>query len=207
MSQVPCLKLVIANVNPNHKLRFLFLMPATRWLADIAFAGGDNSIYVAPHLEVTYTLIGRTVSGEEFAVQAQPGQDLHFSLHRSGIVNLTVGDQQFRIRHPSHEVAQGHLATVGIQNPDGLRLAPEAEVNTLPRRYSVLPVAGFLQIGPVYLSVYRVSATAAWAMPELSDTMQMHFECMPRGKAVKYEFVVWQSAKVKPWVGDVGVSF
>jgi hypothetical protein len=44
-------------------------------------------------------------------------------------------------------------------------------------------------------------------MPKLSDTLQLHFECLLRGKSVKYEYVVWQNAAIVPWPGDVAVSF
>jgi hypothetical protein len=67
-------------------------------------------------------------------------------------------------------------------------------------------MTGFLQVGPVYLSTYRAPAGAAWEMPVLSDTLQLHSECLLPRKDVKYEFVVWQNSAIPPWPGDLSVA-
>jgi len=182
-------------------------MPSLRRLANLAFAGGDDSIYIAPRLQQTYILAGRDTSGRPFQVSVQPPQDLHLSLHHTGTVNLTTGGHRYEIRRDTQQSAvTGHLVTIGIKSPEGLESTTVEEVNTSPARYSMIPVVGFLQVGPVYLSIYRVPVGAAWEMPVLSDTFQMHIECQLRGRDVKYEFVVWQNSAISPWPGDVGVA-
>ena len=205
-NRVPVLSLTVSNFNPNHKCRFVLLTPSLRWLADLAFAGSDDSIYVAPRLQQPYTLAGRGSSGTQFQVVVDPPQDLHLSLHHSGTVNLTVGAQRFEIRRERPEAFHGQLFTLGIKNPDVLQPATENEINSLPGRHTLLPVAGFLHVGPVYLTIYRVPVSKPWEMPKLSDTLQLHFECLVSRKDVKYEFVVWQNSNLPAWSGDVAVA-
>jgi hypothetical protein len=203
---VPVLTLTVANFNPNHKYRFLLLMPLLRWFVDLAFAGRDDSIYIVPHLQQVYTLAGSDSGGVPFEAVVDPTQGLHLSLHHSGTVNLTIRDRRFKIRQQPPEAFHGRLVTLGVKNPDGLRPTTEHEVNSLPGRYSVLPVAGFLAIGPVYLTIFRVPTSGPWKMPKLSDTLQMHFECLLRRRDVKYEFVVWQNATIPAWPGNLAIS-
>jgi hypothetical protein len=158
-------------------------------------------------VQQAYTLAGRDSDGNPFEVSVDPSQDLHFSLHHSGIVNLSVAAQRIKIRQQPPGTFHGHLVTLGIKNPEGLQPATQNEVNSLPSRYNLLPVAAFLHVGPVYLTIFRAPADRTWEMPKLSDTLQLHFECLLRGKSVKYEYVVWQNAAIAPWPGDVGVSF
>ncbi len=70
------------------------------------------------------------------------------------------------------------------------------EITAQPNRYTVLPVAGFLNLRPVVLSIFCVRGDDKWKMPRLSDTFQFNFECSIRKKQVKYEFVVWQNASM-----------
>jgi hypothetical protein len=203
---VPFISVTISDFNPNHKYRIV-LMPSLHRLANLSFAGGDDSIYIAPRLQQTYILAGRDSGDRPFQVSLQTSQDLHLSLHHTGTVNLTIGDQRYQIRRDTQQSAvTGHLVTLGIKNPEGLESTTVEEINSAPARYSLIPVAGFLQAGPVTLSIYRVAANAVWEMPVLSDTFQTHFECELRGRDVKYEFVIWQNSAIPPWQGDVGVS-
>lgn len=206
-ASVPALSLTVTNFNPNHKYRFLMLMPSLRWLVELAFAGRDDSIYLAPRVQQDYMLVGRDSDENPFEISVSPSQDLHLSLHDSGIVNLTAARRRIKIRHQPPDARHGLLVTLGIKDSKGLQRATQNEVNSLPARYSVLPVAGLPHAGPVYFTIFRVPAGPPWAMPRMSDTLQMRFECVLRGKNVKYEFVVWQNASIAPWPGDVAISF
>ena len=96
---VPCLSMKIANFNPNHRYRFLvWSPPEQRWLAGLAFAKGDDSIYLAPHLQRQYTLTGHDSRGSDFAIAVEPYQDLHVSFHESGAVNLTAAGRRIELR-------------------------------------------------------------------------------------------------------------
>jgi hypothetical protein len=205
---VPFLTISIANFNPNHKYRFLALMPSLRWFADLAFAGRDDSIYIAPRLQQHYMLVGQDCGGNAFETSVDPSQDLHVSLHHSGVVNLTIGERRFEIGRQTGVPALrlGQIVTFGIKNVEGLQSATQQDVNSLPARYSVVPLAGFLALGPAYLTIFRVPISQDWAMPQLSDTFQVHVECRLQRKNVKYEFVVWQNSGVPSWPGDVAIS-
>lgn len=204
--QVPGLSLIFRNFNPNHKHRLLvWIPPCQRWLANLAFAKNDESIYLSPQLNKTYTLTAVNSQGEHFETSADASNELHFSFHETGIVNLTIAQRRIQLRSPQREGLFGRVLALGINNPTGLKPAADAEVNTMRSRYSVIPVTGFLNLRPVYLSVFRVPLNEEWQMPALSDTFQTRFECQLRDKAVKYEFVVWQNARVEPWPGDVAI--
>jgi hypothetical protein len=204
---VPFVSLTIADFNPNHKYRFLvWVPPEQRWLAHLAFAKGDDSIYLAPHLQRQYTLTGHDCGGSDFAIVVEPHHDLHVSFHESGAVNLTAGGRRIELRGKEPTAPHPHILAVGIKDPSGLTATTDEKINALPKRYSVLPVTGFLHPGPVYLSIFRVSMSEQWQMPGLSDTFQMHFECLVREKKVKYEFVVWQNAGLPQFAGQVAIS-
>ena len=205
--KVPYLSLEIGDFSPRHKFRFvLFTPPPFRFLCDVSFVKRDESIYLAPHVNDVYALVGRESDGSEFKAQVKPSEDLHLSLHDSGMVNLTAGQRRYTLQGSQRETRFGLLAAFAIKDPTGLRETTEDEINNLPKRYSILPVAGFLNLSPVVLSIFRVSISDEWEMPRLSDTFQFNFECSLRNKEVKYEFVVWQNARMQPFPGQVAVS-
>ena len=100
----------------------------------------------------------------------------------------------------------GLVVAFGIKDPVGLKEASNGEIENLPKRYSILPVTGFLQISPVYLSIFRMPLEHDWDMPHLSDSSQVNFECLIRNKDVKFEFLIWQNANLPEFPGEVAIS-
>lgn len=205
--KIPYLKITLNNFNPNHKYRFFILdQPTNRLLADLGFVIKDESIYLAPKLDYQYKIVGRNNNSQEFEVEGGPDKDLHFSLHHSGVVNLQAGDQNIRMRDANEGDLFGRVVTIGINNPTGLKLISNDEINNMPAKYTMLPVGGLIQIKPIFFSIYRVPINENWEMPHLSDTVQTCFEARIREKVVKYEFITWQNSEVAQWAGDVSLQ-
>ena len=206
-SKVFALSARIINFNPNHKYRFLVWAPPTQhWLANLAFARNDDSIYISPQLQRSYTISGHRGHDEGHNVVVEPDQDIHLSFHHSGVVNLTIAGERIELRRERPERLYGRILTIGVRDPSGLKPASNQEVNALPKRYSVIPVIGFLQFKPIYLTIFRVPLSDPWEMPQASDTFQIHFECLVKGKNVKYEFVIWQNSRVPLPPTEVAIS-
>jgi hypothetical protein len=129
---VPLMSYTLPNFNPNHKYRIL-LMPWLFWVADLAFAVRDDSIYIAPQLRHAYTLPGRESSGASFKVFVQPPRNLHLSLHHLGTVNLTTGGRRIEIRRHLSQAFYGQLVTLGKKNPGGSSRLLCRRSTTFPR--------------------------------------------------------------------------
>ena len=203
---VPFLTLEYGEVNPNHKLKLLALViPQNRWITNVAFARNDDSIYLAPQLDRIFTIVGLDKDGIQFSFVSSPGADIHVSLHNSGVVNITIGEINHRLRtvykHSSLEVI-----TLGIKDPTTLKVAADDEVNTLPSRYTVVPVPGFFTLSPVFVTVFRVRSLDKWEMPYLSRTIQTHVGFKLKGTETKYEIVIWQNPNIPDFPGDIALS-
>jgi hypothetical protein len=206
-NSVPFLSLEYGEVNPNHKLKLLALViPQNHWITNVAFARNDDSIYLAPQLDRTFTIVGLDRDGVQFSFESSPGTDIHISLHNSGIVNITVGEVNHRLR-TAHKRSSLEVATLGIKDPAALKVAADDEVNTLPSRYTVVPIPGFFTLSPVFVTVFRVRPLEKWEVPYLSRTIQTHVGFKLRGTETKYEIVVWQNPNIPDFPGDIALSF
>jgi hypothetical protein len=164
----------------------------------------DQSIYLMPHLTYEYELQVPDQAGNQVTLSIRPGKNLHISLHESGMINLTAGSRKVCLRGPHAERSQeGQLFTLAINAGGGLRGATIEELNRLPTRYKPLALMGFLEDGPIRLTVYRVARGTAWQVPTLSDRMQLHFKIELRDKGMDYHFVMWQNAVAPRMPGDV----
>jgi hypothetical protein len=206
-NSIPFLSLEYGDVNPNHKLKLLALViPQNHWITNIAFARNDDSLYLAPQLNRTFTLVGLDKDRVQFSFESSPGADIPLSLHDSGVVNITVGEVNHRLRS-AHKHSSLEVITLGIKEPAALKVATDDEVNTLPRRYRIVPVPGFFTLSPVFVTVFRVRQLEKWEMPYLSRTIQTHVGFKLRGMETKYEIVIWQNPNIPDFPGDVALSF
>ncbi len=205
-NSVPFMSLDYGEVNPNHKLKLLALfVPENRWVANMAFARNDDSIYLAPQFDKDVTVVGLDKEKVAFSVSSPPDGEVHISLHGSGVVNLSIQSESHRLRNP-HEQVTPEVITFGIKEPQGLRVAPDNEVNSLPARYTVVPVPGFFTIRPVFVTIFRVRPGDTWEMPQLSHTLQTHVGFGLKGKDTRYEIVVWQNPEIPDFPGDIAYS-
>jgi hypothetical protein len=82
--------------------------------------------------------------------------------------------------------------------------SPDA-INSLPKRFTTIPVIGFWDSHPVCLDIYQVNATATWAMPTLADIMQIDACVKPARKDKAYHFLVWQHTRAERYPADLAV--
>ena len=202
-NSVPFLSLDYGEVNPNHKLKLLALIGLeNRWVANMAFARNDDSIYLAPQFDRDVTVVGLDNEKVAFSTLSPPDGEVHISLHGSGVVNLSIGSESHRLRNP-HQQGSPEVITFGIKEPQALRVAPDDEVNSLPARYTLVPVPGFFGISPVFVTIFRVRPVDEWEMPQLSHTVQTHVGFELKGKDTRYEIVVWQNPEIPEFPGDI----
>ena len=103
--KLPTINITETNFNHNHKYRFGLLLPPRIYkLMTVSFKKEDNSIYLAPNIDIAITIIGNDFNNTEFKLTANPDSGLHISFHdNSGVVNISSrsGDGQnesYRLR-------------------------------------------------------------------------------------------------------------
>ena len=203
---IPFLSLEYGEVNPNHKLRLLGLfIPNNRWITNVAFKRSDDSIYLAPQLSKTFTVVGMTKDNIRFSFESSPESEIHISLHDGGVVNIMTKKIKYRLKS-AHERASLEIITLGIKDPANLKVATDSDVNALPARYKIVPVPGFFTLSPIFVTFFRIRSQDTWEMPFISRTFQTQVGIKLKGIETKYEIVEWQNPDILKIPGDIAFS-
>jgi hypothetical protein len=205
--QVPYLSLTIDEFNPNHRIRFVAFASPIRYLFDLSTAVGDESFYLAPKLanEVSVQL---RVAGQAPIAHTASGADLHLSLHESGAVNLHSGGQRQSLRPAgAGRGAQGLAVRFVFNRLNLFQTGSHDEFNSLPKRYTPIPVVGFWEQYSVCLDVYQCDRDELWSMPTLPDVLQVHARIQPVRKQSDYHFLVWQHSKAERYPADLAILY
>jgi len=201
------INMTLPAVNPNHKYRLVLMSPGEwRWLADLAFAVSDDSIYFMPLVTREYTSVFFDGSGAQSTHTIVPNTGFRFSFHASGIVNVDYGKERARIRRTTtSDLTIGPLFGLIINNFAELPVASVEDVNNPPGSVRSMPLtAGFFP-GPIGLTFYRSRAYEEWRAPILSDLVQVNLHAPVLRKDVRYHVIVWQHQAYKPPYGDFAV--
>jgi len=205
---VPYVSLTVDAFNPNHRLRFLGLADPTRYLFDLATAVGDDSFYLAPKFERPTTVSDQNNRLPTGGIEVPPDGDFHVSFHQSGAVNLHLLGSRRLLRPAGAGRGQSGLAARLVFNSTALfRSASSDEINSLPGRYTVIPVVGLRDSLPVCVDLYQAPRPQPWVMPRLADVFQLHAQVRPERKDSDYHFIVWQHTRAKRPKGDLAIYY
>jgi hypothetical protein len=149
--------------------------------------------------------VGSDKDKVRFSIEWSPEREIHVSLHESGVVSITTGEANYRLR-AAHKRSRLEIVTLGIKEPTGLRVAVDEEVNSLPARYKVVPAPGFFMLSPVFVTIFRVRTPDKWEVPHLSQTRQTQVGFKPGGTETRYEPVVGQNPNIPKFPGDIAFS-
>ncbi len=206
--QVSYLTFTVENFNPNHRVRFISLTEPTCYLFDLSTAVADDSFYLAPKLRQPITIQITDQEGQAISAAAAPTEDVHLSFHDSGAVNLHAGGSRYTMRPPgAGRGANGLAARLVFNSVTLFRPASLDEINSLAKKYTQIPVAGFWELWPICLDIYQVDAGAEWVMPGLADTFQIHVCVKPQRKHSVYHFLVWQHSKAERYPAEMTVLY
>lgn len=205
--QVPYLTFTLSHFNPNHRLRFVGLVSPIRYLFDLSSAVGDDSFYLAPKLMHDVSIQQQLPDRASIVHRATAG-DLHLSIHESGAVNLHAGGESQSLRTAgTGRGAQGLAVRLVFNSLNLFESVSDDEFNSLPKRYTPIPVVGFWEQYPVCLDVYQCRRDDPWSMPTLADILQVHARVQPLRKHSDYHFLVWQHSKAECYPADVAILY
>jgi hypothetical protein len=206
--QVPFLTLTISNFNPNHRIRLVGFSAPVRYLFDVSTALKDDSFYLAPKLSQETSLEEQN-PGQEIRRHTVPAAgDFHFSFHETGAVNLHVSGNRTPLRLSGEGRGERGLALRLVFNSLGLfQPASLEEFNSLPRRYTPIPIGGIGEQYPLCLDIYQWSRDQPWSMPTLGDIHQFHVRVQPQRKSYDYHILAWQHTMAERYSADVALLY
>ena len=181
-------------MKPNHKVVFYAsLLDGPVGLVPVfylRFVARDQSLYLIPKKKSGSIVSGINSLGTSFRQNVEITDDFHISFHESGVVNVTLGNDKYRIRE-ANGLGPGPLFTVGVRRCHG-----DVEESPIDTR-NIRPVTiGFVhENSTAYFSVFSFKlsedkSTEPLFIPSLNV---LEFILGFKEKDLRYRFVIWDA--------------